>query len=115
MIFFGTRGITLTGDAGDFFCPSCNDSHQYKRRKVRRFFTLYFIPLIPLDLLGEYIECQTCKNTYNDSVFEFKAQAEADRQNFESEYELAVRKSMAIMVLADGVVDDSEDEAMTNI
>jgi uncharacterized tellurite resistance protein B-like protein len=115
MIFFGTRGLTLTGESGEFFCPSCNNNHHYKRRKVRRFFTLYFVPLIPLDLLGEYIECQTCKNTYNDSVFEFKARADAERQDFESEYERAVRKSMAITALADGVVDDAEVEAMKNI
>ena len=39
---------------------------------------------------------------------------EADRKAFESEYERAVRKSMAIMVLADGVVDESEIDAMTS-
>jgi uncharacterized tellurite resistance protein B-like protein len=115
MIFFGTRGLTLTGDSGDFFCPNCGSERPYKRRKVRRFFTLYFVPLIPLDLLGEYIECLTCKNTYNDKVLELAADVEADRKAFESEYERAVRKSMAIMVLADGVVDESEIDAMTSI
>lgn len=115
MIVFGTRGLTLTGDSGDFYCPSCDSDHPYKRRKVRRFFTLYFIPLIPLDLLGEYIECQRCKNTYNDSVFSIREQAEAEREAFQSEYERAIKKSMAIMVLADGVVDDAEVEVMTNI
>jgi uncharacterized tellurite resistance protein B-like protein len=115
MIFFGTRGLTLTGSSGNFLCPNCGKDQHYKRRRVRRFFTLYFVPIIPLDLLGEYIECTVCKNTYNDKVLELAADVEADRKAFESEYERAVRKSMAIMVLADGVVDESEIEAMTSI
>jgi len=115
MIIYGTRGLTLTGASGDFLCPSCGGEQPYKRKKVRRFFTLYFIPLIPLDLLGEYIECANCKNTYNDNVLELAASAEAEREAFESEYERAIRKSMAIMVLADGVIDESEVDAMTDI
>ena len=43
------------------------------------------------------------------------ASAEAEREAFESEYERAIRKSMAIMVLADGVIDESEVDAMTDI
>jgi uncharacterized tellurite resistance protein B-like protein len=115
MIIFGTRGITLTGDSGDFYCPNCADERPYRRRKVRKFFTLYFIPLLPLNLLGEYIECQRCKNTYNEQVLELRGQLESDNREFEAEYERAVRRSMAIMVLADGKVEDSEIEAMANI
>ena len=91
MIFFGTRGVTLTGESGAFFCPECSDERSYKQKKVRRFFTLYFIPLVPLDLLGEYIECQTCRNTYNDKVLEIDSNSV--NQDIEAEYERAMRKS----------------------
>lgn len=115
MIFFGTRGVTLTGDSGDFLCPQCSKACTYKRRKVRRFFTLYFVPLIPLNLLGEYIECQTCKTAYNDNVLERRKSVSTDDKPFEAEYERAMRKSMAIMVLADGEVGQTEVKAMTDI
>lgn len=64
MIIFGTRGITTTPEKGDFHCPSCDATQKYGLKRVRRFFTLYFIPLIPLNKLGEYVECVTCKDTY---------------------------------------------------
>ena len=115
MIIFGTRGLTMTGNSGNFLCPTCRKEQPYKQRKVRRFATLYWIPLIPLDLLGEYIECQTCQNTYNDKVLEIQGSVEADDKAFEAEYERAVRRSMAIMVLADGKVDDTEVDAMVKI
>jgi uncharacterized tellurite resistance protein B-like protein len=115
MIFYGTRGITLTGNSGNFICPNCVGEQPYSRRKVRRFFTLYFIPLIPLDLVGEYIECKSCKNTYNDKVLEIKEPVEAEDSDFEAEYQRAVKKSMAIMVLADGKVEETEVNAMANV
>ena len=50
MIIFGTRGVTWNGESGEFVCPGCGGTtQQYTRKTIRRFFTLYFIPLIPLD------------------------------------------------------------------
>jgi uncharacterized RDD family membrane protein YckC len=72
MIIFGTRGLTLNkGKPGQFFCPGCNGHRPYQRRKVQRFFTLYFIPLIPLDILQEFIRCQTCQQNYRPNVLEY--------------------------------------------
>src|SRR5258708_6295186 len=72
MIIFGTRGVTWNGESGEFVCPGCGGTtQQYTRKTIRRFFTLYFIPLIPLDKLGEYIECQHCRNTYNEQVLSY--------------------------------------------
>ena len=51
MIIFGTRGITYRMAAGRFACPSCGPGTGFTHRRVRRFFTLYFIPVIPLDQL----------------------------------------------------------------
>jgi hypothetical protein len=68
MIIFGTRGLTLNKGSGNFHCPSCNTQRAYQHKKVQRFFTLYFIPLIPLDVVSEYIQCQTCKGNYKTVV-----------------------------------------------
>ena len=70
MIFFGTRGVTSTVKEGDFHCPQCNNSQKFRHRKVRKFFTLYFIPLIPLESAGEYVECRNCKGTFIPRVLE---------------------------------------------
>jgi len=105
MIIFGTRGITYNKAKGEFHCPSCRERN-YQWRRVRRFFTLYFIPVIPLDLLGEYIECDTCQDTFKLGVLEYDPRGE--QQAFEAEYQRAIKRVMILMVIADGVVDDEE-------
>jgi uncharacterized tellurite resistance protein B-like protein len=106
VIIFGTRGVTLTKESGVFFCPECECKQSYRHRTVRRFFTLYFVPVIPLDALGEYVECDRCKNTYRNSILMHDPEQRA--KEFEVEYHQAVRKVMLQMVLADGSVCDEE-------
>jgi len=111
MIIFGTRGITTTPEKGEFDCPTCKATRPYGLKRVRRFFTLYFIPLIPLDKLGEYVECGSCKDTYKPIVLQNVGIDYGN--NFEAEYFSAIKKVMIHMLLADGIIDVSEiDEAM---
>jgi hypothetical protein len=71
MIIWGWRAITRNGESGQFNCPNCNVRRPYQRKKLQRFFTLYFIPLIPLQVLQETIECQVCKKLYTPAVLTF--------------------------------------------
>ena len=113
LIIFGTRGVTYGSEGGQFYCPDCDGEKAYRHRKVRRFFTLYFIPLIPLDLLGEYIECQTCTSTYKPTVLAFDPKATEKRE--EAEFRQAMRRVLVLMMLADGVVEESEIQAIQGI
>ena len=106
MIIFGTRGVKSTMKEGQFLCPQCANSQNYKHKKVTRFFTLYFIPLIPLGKAGEFVECQTCKGTFVPRVLDYNPNNNANE--FQSQYEKAMRHSMIMMMLADGHIDDEE-------
>lgn len=106
MIIFGTRGVTYTKESGTFYCPHCGPDKQYTHKRVRRFFTLYFIPVIPLDLHGEYVECKSCRGTYRLEVLDMDLSA-ADAE-FEAEFHKAIKWVMVDMMLADGVIDDDE-------
>ena len=70
MIIFGTTGVKTTIKEGNFHCPQCNTQTKYRHRKVNKFFTLYFIPLIPLGSAGEFVECRCCKGTFVPRVLE---------------------------------------------
>jgi uncharacterized tellurite resistance protein B-like protein len=113
MIFFGTRGVNKTQSEGEFHCPGCARTNPYRHKSVRRFFTLYFIPLIPLDHLGEFIECQSCKATYHLQVLD--QQPEAQAEAIEAHFQSGARKVMISMLLADGVIDDGEVTVIQNI
>jgi tellurite resistance protein len=106
MIIFGTRGITTTPETGNFFCPQCNGQTPYQLKRVRRFFTLYFIPLIPLDKVGEYIECPRCQGTFDIGILDYDPSLEGAK--FEALFFVAVKQVMIGMLLADGHIDDNE-------
>jgi len=106
VIIFGTRGVNLTKERGTFNCPECESPRPFKHVRARRFFTLYFIPVIPLDLLGEFIECQDCRSTYHTKVLDYDPGAGSAK--LEAEFHKATRQAMIHMMLADGQIDDEE-------
>ncbi|MEZ4236041.1 MAG: TerB family tellurite resistance protein [Myxococcota bacterium] len=106
MIIFGSRGVTSSGATGTFHCPTCGSGAPYRRKSVRRFFTLYFIPVIPLDKLADYVECTTCRGTFQPAVLDFDPTSQ--QAAFEAEFQRAVRGVAVKMMLADGVVEDDE-------
>src|SRR5262245_11435130 len=69
MLIYGYRNRTIEQGTGIFQCPNCRDQRAYTRKKVVRYFTLFFIPLFPLGTLSEYIECQLCRRTYQPGIF----------------------------------------------
>lgn len=88
MIIWGTRGVTTTKGSGDFHCPHCNARQNYHHKKLQRFFTLYFIPLIPMDTLAEYVQCQTCQGEFKTVVLQYDPEIErsARREQLNAHY-----------------------------
>lgn len=111
LIIFGTRGVRSASGGGSFHCPTCGPQ-SYTHHRVRRFFTLYFIPVIPLDVVGEYVECDVCSSTYHPDVVNYQPERDP---HFEAEFQKAVKRTMVMMCLADGVVDDSEIETIKQV
>lgn len=109
-VIFGTRGVTSTADRGWFHCPQCGGRQAFARKKVRRFFTLFFVPLIPLDRVGGYVECAMCSGTFDPTVLDHDPDATA--REFEALYKMCVRELMVRMLLADGRVEESELEVI---
>jgi len=115
MIIFGTRGVRSTKATGNFNCPQCATDRTYKHKKVTQFFTLYFIPLIPLGSKGEYVECGHCKGTFITRVLESSKSKNQENQAFMAMYEQAIRHVMVKIMLADGVIDPNEKVMVLDI
>ena len=67
-IIYGFKVRYKTLMTGTFFCPRCGGDRPYERRMARRWFHLYYIPLIPAKELGEHIKCGSCGTNFRDSV-----------------------------------------------
>jgi len=67
-------GLRITGtgwweydrkaDAGTFRCPKEGDSRAYEIRRVNRWITILYIPVIPLGTRGTYVKCTSCRGKF---------------------------------------------------
>ncbi|MCP5543271.1 MAG: DUF4190 domain-containing protein [Akkermansiaceae bacterium] len=68
MIIFGTTGKTSVEKKGFFHCPACGEGASYQQKGIRRYFTLFFVPLIPLHKVGDIVECDRCGGSFKPEV-----------------------------------------------
>ena len=102
MIVIGTMGIPFTRGKGTFYCPRCRTDVAYRERHVRRFLTLYFIPLVPLDKMEEYVECGQCKNRFpREALSHTRERAALTFQSY-------VRHTLALLAASDADITLAE-------
>jgi hypothetical protein len=80
MIIWGSKGKLKTIAEGQFYCPNCQGTRSYQRKRVAKYFTLYFIPLFQTQNLGEFIECQTCLVTFRTEVLNYSQSLEQEHE-----------------------------------
>ena len=68
LIIFGLRTFYRTIAQGIFHCRRCGGDRQYRHRSGRRWFTLFFLPVIPLNAVGEHVQCTTRRTRYVTDV-----------------------------------------------
>ena len=68
VIILGLRVFYRTIAQGTFHCRRCGGDRQYRHRSGRRWFTLFFLPVIPLNSAGEHVRCTTCRTRYVTDV-----------------------------------------------
>lgn len=110
LVVFGWRSRAHTIGSGQFYCPREGGDRGYEHKEARRWFTLFFIPLIPLNRLGDYVECTGCKSTYYTSVLE--APTGASIQDVMTQ---AIRHVAVALTVADGHVDPEERRVATEV
>jgi hypothetical protein len=76
LLIWGLRVFFRTIGEGVFHCRNCGGDRQYRLRAGRRWFTLFFIPVIPLTRVGEHVQCQTCKTRYVVDVLKLPTAAQ---------------------------------------
>ena len=68
LIIFGLRVFYRTIAQGTFYCRRCGGDRQYRKRSGRRWFTVFFLPVIPLNSVDEHVQCTTCRTRYVPDV-----------------------------------------------
>ncbi len=76
LIIFGLRVFYRTVGQGTFHCQRCGGDREYRHRVGRRWFTLFFIPIIPLNHVGEHVQCTVCSTRYRMDVLNLPTAAQ---------------------------------------
>jgi hypothetical protein len=67
-LIFGLRVFYRTITQGVFHCSRCGGDRPYRQCAGRRWLTLFFLPVIPLNPVGEHVRCGTCRTRYGTDV-----------------------------------------------
>ncbi|HPF10913.1 MAG TPA: zinc-ribbon domain-containing protein [Flavobacteriaceae bacterium] len=107
-IIFGTRGIKHQIKESEVLsnaCPNCNNGDLIHKR-YRRWFTLFFIPVIPLDSLDRFYECSRCRSAYKESIKNILQQSKGEIEENQRRARLAYAKALIASMTHMAVIDD---------
>jgi uncharacterized tellurite resistance protein B-like protein len=115
MILIGTFQWASTRLKGVFACPNCESTEQFRLRASRPFLTLYFIPVLPIGGLSEYVECRRCKTSYEPLILssrmlpsEAANPAGSSSNAAAPAFEDDLLSVLALMMVEDGQVTEEE-------
>jgi tellurite resistance protein len=99
-LIFGLSVFFRTVGEGTFYCPRDGGDRAYRLRSGRRWFTLFFLPVIPLTAVGEVVECRTCKTRYSTDVLKAPTS-----QQMAAALPAGMRAAAALVLRAGGASD----------
>ena len=121
MIIFGWRSRASTKSEGSFHCPVCRKDSIYKHKLLRYWATLYFLPLFPVDTIGECIDCQECGSRFNTDVlthnhkYQKQAAIEEAQNNLTAAIFVVVKNIMVKIASMGGSITQSEITCITEV
>lgn len=119
-IIFGTRGRVSNSSDGEVLhhaCPRC--SCDLESKDLKQWFTLFFIPIFPVNTIESFYQCNGCGATYTKSAKQEILDASKDRDQLELEAKLRYSKTliacMTHMAKIDGSISPEEQNEIDYI
>ncbi len=114
MIIFGTKGRITSASGGDILeraCPQCG--HDLDLSELKKWFTLYFIPVFPYSHIDTFYYCKECEASYKEEARsqllggrEGQKQVQEEAKKFFSETLIAC---LSYMAKVDGHIAKEEE------
>ena len=111
-ILFGTRSLKHKISKSDILhksCPHCNEGSLI-HKLYRRWFTLFFIPIIPLDSIDKFYECDSCGSAYNEKIKSILNKNKQEQQESNKELRLILAKALIGTMTHMAIIDDDLDK-----
>lgn len=107
IIMWGFKVLFSKVKAVTFVCSHCGGDREGSLRRARRWFTLFFIPIVPTKELGHVVQCGTCNNRFAPRILEVPTTEQSTEQLAN-----AYRCGVVAMVRASGNSSPSRDAAV---
>ena len=115
MIVIGTMNWSSTRSRGTFQCPNCESKETFRYKSSRPFLTLYFIPVLPIGGMQEFVQCDRCKNAFDPAVLTNRIMASAAMEHVASlaeakpdSFHRDLLTIIALIMIEDGQVTEQE-------
>ena len=112
MFIAGTFDWASTLEQGEFLCPKCGTNKTYQRKVARTFVTLYFIPIIPISGLHEFVICRGCRERFDTLVLTASRMSPASREpqalGAAGSFDEELLRVMALIIVDDDFVTEPE-------
>lgn len=98
-------GLTVRGrpmEAGRFHCPNEGGDRTYTLREMRRYFTVFFLPLVPVKSLGHVVECDSCHAQYGEITLRMPTS-----KTIEQRIEVGARSLLGAIAASDSHLEDA--------
>ncbi|MBW2981424.1 TerB family tellurite resistance protein [Candidatus Woesearchaeota archaeon] len=120
LILFGARTRISRSSENDVLknaCPSCGSDLELSN--LKRWFTLYFIPIFPVSHIDTFYRCVKCKQTYKKEIKDMLNKNKKERQDFQKNakknFAVALAACMTHMAKADGKICKEEKEEIKKV
>jgi hypothetical protein len=68
LLIWGWRSLLKVLGVGEFRCPDCQADRSYQLVRPRRWFTMFFIPVIPLKWGEPFVRCSVCTSGFSEDI-----------------------------------------------
>lgn len=128
-VIFGFRTRASKVSEGEFFCPRCGADRHYVLQRLRRWFTLFFLPVFPMSGdKGQQVKCQTCSTAFRPEVLQTPTStslADSIRDTMRvaavamlkagSSWDAAAREAAVSAVVSGGVTGYDDNQLSTDL
>ena len=120
LILFGARTRVSKSREEDILknsCPGCGSNLVLS--DLKRWFTLYFIPIFPVSHIDTFYKCDKCEQTYKKEIKKMlnqnKKQKEDIQKNAKKNFAIALAACMTHMAKADGKISKEEKDEIKKV
>ena len=97
-------------------CPGCKGDLELT--DLKKWFTLYFIPIFPFQHIDTFYKCEKCEQTYKQEIKEMLKKNKPSKEIIDEskkQFAIILTACMTHMAKADGTIGKTEKEEIDNI